>query len=143
MKKPIPLSMKIIAALFILDASLKLAALQSGVEIVLGFEVNDPAAISYKVLFSALLMFVGFGLWNMRASACRVALGVQAYRILDHLAILRFLFANWNPNASKYPPVFSALMLALVGVVPALIQAVILLFLIRRKASFENPVAVE
>ena len=137
-KRQIPLSIKIIGALFLIDASLKLATMKLGSEIVLGFPVVGPFASCFKIIYAVVFTFVGSGLWKLRNVARQIGVWLQAYRIIDQLALLIFMFANWNPNASKYPPLLSALALASLCIVPALIQGVILMFLLRRKSFFKT-----
>ena len=134
--RPVPLSIKIIGTLFIIDTWLKIATIQFGTDMVLGFPLKGPPAVFFKVVYAGLLNFVGFGLWQLRGVARQIGVGLQVYRIVDQFALLVFMFANWNPSAGKYPPVLSALVLVSISIIPALIQGVILWFLLRRKSFF-------
>ena len=135
-RRLIPLSIKIIGTLLIIDASLKIATIQLGIDMVLGFPLKGPPAVFFKVVYAGLLSFVGFGLWQLREVARQIGVYLQVYRIVDQFALLVFTFANWNPSASKYPPALSALVLASISLIPALVQGVILWLLLRKRSFF-------
>ena len=137
---PRPLSIKVIAILFVLSGTqyvyhlyqhytLKLEHLA----LVLGVTVSGQVALYLDFLLMFLSFYIGFGLWRLSEFARKVAVGVTVYVILT---IMIWLVQHTAGKSAVPVEVYGGVIWLVSSVCYSM---VVIWFLIKQKSAFVKP----
>ncbi len=146
---PRPLSIKIIALIYVFGALGEFGALKSD-SILLGFLVSGTIALVWHLVLGVLLVILAIGLWRLLEPVRRAAIGYELYNLLSFASM--GIFNRESTIETQIQELFSQLgattagekTLVMVafgigGTLMFLITVGILWFLVKRKSAFVKP----
>ena len=142
---PRPLSIKVIAILFISGAvlnSLEIVTRSTRGDLILGFFISGRVAVLYFTAITVLVLLTGIGLWRLNELARRVAIGWESYTLVNFLLTSIILDMRTKVVPAPLPEADSArvMFFVLIVLLPLFIirYSLILYFLIKRKSAFSK-----
>ena len=141
---PRPLSIKVIAILFVLSSLTFMTGIPATSTLILGFYVSGWIAFVYHLCLIILGLVIGLGVWRLHETARRLAIADSTYFVIQNILTIiipttRMMYVYHLMTENGLGALKASLRFGANQLVRCMLYALVIWFLIKRKSSFVNP----